>query len=280
MTESLPPQILQKLEEELTRERIVTSNQLLGISRHYSAADFGEFKALVEEKARLGDHLDLFMILSYNFTPDVNDRAYFSSFLDSWTPMPGDIQKLIDALAAKRLEVDLGVAESNLKIHVPLFEDVIGRYVRNLRLDSPLAGTLKKVIGELIVEEEADRVKAIFRDEVWQAGPWKELAVPILYALSHKRFRIEKLIYLTTFLAANRPKNMAGLVRLMAEVIESHETEIRRLDKGAKMFFNEMLRESYDGTGADRREKEDEKLNLEKRQYAIAGALLEDLRSI
>jgi len=272
--------LIEKLEQELQRERIVTSNQLLGISRHYSVADFDQLKALMEEKTAKGESLDLFMILSYNFTPNLGDRAVFSPYLDDLELSAGDVAEIVKTLVVKHLTATLGFASGPQKIKVELNEEVIARYVRNLRLDSGLADKLRKVIGELIPEKESPAAKAVFRDEVWQKAPWRDLAVQILYAVSRRQFRIEKLIFLTTFIAANHPRDMAGLVRLVAEVIESYETEIRRLDKGAKMFFNENIRESYEDSEADKRNKEESKLNEEKRQHAIASTLLEDLKTV
>ena len=279
-TKDVKTQLIDKLEQELTREKTVSGNQLLGISRHYSIADFDQLKAMIDQKTRDGSDLDLFMILSYNFTPDIRDRALFSSLLDHLTLSTGDVEEMTRIFTEKKLKATLGWAGYSAKIQVPLVEAVIARYVRNLHLNAPLEDRLRKVIGELVAEKDHALVKAIFRDEVWQKSPWQDNAVAVLYALSRKQFRVEKLTYLTTFITSNQPKNMTGLVRLMKEVIEAYATEVRRLEKGAKMFFNEMLRESYDGSEADQRDKEAEKLEDQRRQLAVSMELAEDLKNV
>lgn len=276
-TQETREKLLNKLREELTRERQVTASQLLGISRHYSIADFDQLKDLIEEKVREGGELDLFMILSYNFTPDIRDRAIFSPFLDRMALKAHDVLEIIQGLTDQKLTATLGFSGNPTKVEVPLVEEVIARYVRNLYLDAALSDKLRKVTGELVPEREQAMVKAILRDDVWQKAPWQNEAIALLYALSRKQFRVEKLVYLTTFITSNHPKDRTGLVRLIKEVIEAYEGEIRRLDKGGKMFFNETIRESYDGTEADQREKEKEKLEDQKRQLNAAMELAEDL---
>ena len=50
-------QLIEKLSEELTRERQVTKDQILGMSRHYSVATFEDLEGFVQDKIREGQHL-------------------------------------------------------------------------------------------------------------------------------------------------------------------------------------------------------------------------------
>ncbi|MBI4971112.1 MAG: hypothetical protein HZC17_04650 [Candidatus Omnitrophica bacterium] len=278
-SENIKNQIIHKLAEELTVEKTVTDSQLLGISRHYSVASFEDLKGFVDQKLSEKGALDLFMMLSYNFTPDLENRAIYSPFLDCAALTSGEVEEIIQDLTRQQLKATLGAKGHSAKVTVPIQEDVIRRYVRNLRLDSGLSDRLRKVIGELIPEKDHAIVKAIFRDEVWQKAPWNEDSVVILYAFSRKKFRAEKLNYLTTFLASNHPRDMKSLIRLIQEVIESYETEVRRIEKGAKTFFNETIRESYDGSEADKRGQEEKRLEDQKRQLADVTEIAEDLAS-
>ena len=276
-SDDIKKQILNQLIAELTAEKTVTDSQLLGVSRHYGAAAFDELKGLIDQKVKEDNLLDLFMILSYNFTPDLADRTRFSILLDKTSLTAKDISEMIKDLGARNLKATLVCKGYSEKVSAPIIEDVVARYVRNLRLDAPLSDKLKKVIGELVPEKDHAVVKAIFRDEVWGKSPWQDEAVPILYALSKRKFRIEKLNFITKFIASNHPKDLKALGRLIKEVIETYETEVRRIEKGAKNFFNEMIRENYDGTGADQRDREQERLDEQKRQLADVIEIVEDL---
>lgn len=269
--------LIHQLAGELTAPKRVTQGQMLSLARHYSVGDFDALKALVDQKSRENSTLDLFMILSYHLTPNLEDRARYSGFLDDRELTSRDVSEIIRVLANRDLSAELVFAGDSSKVRVPLVEEVIARYVRNLHLDVSLPDRLRKIIGELIPDQAQALVKAVFRDEVWQKEPWKEEAVPILYSLSHRQFRAGKLIYLTSFLASNRPKDRQTLRRLLSEVIGACEAEVRRLDKGGKMFFNETIRENYDGTESDQRAQELKKLEEQREELTTAIELAQDL---
>lgn len=205
-------------------------------------------------------------LLSSLFTPTHREREACETFL----PPEGLASEVVDDLVAI-LSSDVlfcPISYGHQMQAVPVMGVLIERYVRLLHWDAAIPPLLRPVLADWVEGQDRVTLSSLARRPAWQSLHRAQMLYHALQAMVERdSFRIDKVQFLTDFVASYRPDGQQALLRALANLVEAYHQDSEH------PIFNQQL-EQYQGENLRSRYCD---ADVKAFRLAMAYALLTDL---
>lgn len=263
--------LIETLVEELERPREVTGRLADHIWSAYEIDRDAVGNFLESQLPELEDY-EHELILSPLFTPKLADQAVFAELLGGESVPKADWCVLVQKLEARPTRAQLLTSEGGPHT-VVLREEVLERYIRLLRLDGAIPGTLLSLLEQESFKAEGPIFKAIARRAIWETDARRAILETYLASVEDGDSYVSRDgLRLLDLVEGYKPRDVAYLLERIPQWQKALRKEIEEADQ-PKPFFDENVQENH-GFDRDQRQPNDPRIAKKQEKLVFLERLM------
>lgn len=263
--------LIETLVEELERPREVTGRLADHIWSAYEIDRDAVGNFLESQLPDLEDY-EHELILSPLFTPKLADQAVFAELLGGESVPKAEWRVLVQKLEVRPTRAQLLTSEGGPHA-VVLREEVLERYIRLLRLDGAIPGTLWSLLEQESFKAEGPIFKAIARRAIWETDARRAILETYLAAVEDGDSYVSRDgLRLLDLVEGYKPRDVAYLLERIPQWQKALRKEIEEADQ-PKPFFDANVQENH-GFDRDQRQPNDPRIAKKQEKLVFMERLM------